>query len=677
MGNTKSKKIKQSADNQSEPYKTQLKKKCNKQLKLKVMSYNRKLEKDYAKNMDTVEVKFSQVQILQEYSPFKQLLIYLETTLGQSQKDWAILLFEVVHKDFSKRDPQKVLNQANQFVFEFQSCNTRVFNKMIKRATSQDKQSKTILNVNQQKGSLQDIPSFRNQTSGQQLSSDGLVEIEFCDNTTQIDPMIQQSILTTIENIKTYKNCYEKQDTLKLQLKIIYKQMKTQNHPLNTIRSLFTTIINEELKSKFQLLDMQMEVNNYGNKGDSFQTQIFRQNSKMRVSDREELDVNIKNFKKEMLHQLHSVIKEFITMYKFAMCIYYKLDYQSYRQSQALFKLSNINLSFFSVEHQFTLGEQYQPDEERKVNFKTGRSVSQKRRNIQRPHSKSERAKNFRDEEDRNQQQIKSKKTESDINPHESQKVTTPYEKTIKLMNEFEKINSLIKKKMILKYSWNKLQKEVFEYWKERNKNISKEKLLINEDTRLCLVSYIIIQSQCAEVFLLVKELEPFIDQNRIEDALPLATFQNAIQVIMKDYECLSKNSEDQNKRRFSAMSKSLSQNKPNVLQSHISKTSQGLYSQIDEYLKTVQELRRRNVTQVIPDQQSIDDEHFFFFKYNLSKKQSTFAQSAKGNNFCGYFSPDNQRKFSMINQKRKDSINRSPLGNISTSFDCPKRKCS
>lgn len=84
-------------------------------------------------------------------------------------------------------------------------------------------------------------------------------------------------------------------------------------------------------------------------------------------------------------------------------------------------------------------------------------------------------------------------------------------------------------------YVWQKLQKEVYDYWKDKNL-VKREKQILYEDSRLCLMAYVIVQAQLVDVYTSFLALNPFIDENRMEEALPMATIENAIQVIIKDF---------------------------------------------------------------------------------------------------------------------------------------------
>ena len=77
------------------------------------------------------------------------------------------------------------------------------------------------------------------------------------------------------------------------------------------------------------------------------------------------------------------------------------------------------------------------------------------------------------------------------------------------------------------------MQKEVIDFWNDKNTKIPESKLALSEDQRLCLMAYVIVQSQCADIYTSFLALNPFIDFNSMEEAVPLATVENAIQVIL------------------------------------------------------------------------------------------------------------------------------------------------
>jgi hypothetical protein len=85
----------------------------------------------------------------------------------------------------------------------------------------------------------------------------------------------------------------------------------------------------------------------------------------------------------------------------------------------------------------------------------------------------------------------KQKGTSSDS---QSKKVK-PYLKTITVLQQVERVIPLRKKKEIFIYSWKKLQKEVLDYWMDKNTKIPEHKLALCEDQRLCLMAYALVQS--------------------------------------------------------------------------------------------------------------------------------------------------------------------------------------
>ena len=85
-------------------------------------------------------------------------------------------------------------------------------------------------------------------------------------------------------------------------------------------------------------------------------------------------------------------------------------------------------------------------------------------------------------------------------------------------------------------YAWRKLQKEVNDFWRDKATKVPDHKLVLCEDHRLCLMAYVIVQSQCSDIYTSFLALNPFIDFNSMDEAVPMATIENAINVIIQDY---------------------------------------------------------------------------------------------------------------------------------------------
>ena len=47
-----------------------------------------------------------------------------------------------------------------------------------------------------------------------------------------------------------------------------------------------------------------------------------------------------------------------------------------------------------------------------------------------------------------------------------------PYAKTIKVLQQIEKVISMRKKRTIFMYAWKKLQKEVYDYWGDKSTQV-------------------------------------------------------------------------------------------------------------------------------------------------------------------------------------------------------------
>ena len=58
-------------------------------------------------------------------------------------------------------------------------------------------------------------------------------------------------------------------------------------------------------------------------------------------------------------------------------------------------------------------------------------------------------------------------------------------------------------------------------------------KLVLCEDHRLCIMAYVIVQSQCSDIYTSFLALNPFVDFNSMDEAVPMATIENAINVII------------------------------------------------------------------------------------------------------------------------------------------------
>ena len=87
-----------------------------------------------------------------------------------------------------------------------------------------------------------------------------------------------------------------------------------------------------------------------------------------------------------------------------------------------------------------------------------------------------------------------------------------PYQKSIKLLKEVRTITSLTKKKQLFNYVWNKIQQEVIDFWKGKPDIVHPRKLKMYEDTRLCVMAFIIIMSESPEIYTDFKALSPFIE---------------------------------------------------------------------------------------------------------------------------------------------------------------------
>lgn len=74
------------------------------------------------------------------------------------------------------------------------------------------------------------------------------------------------------------------------------------------------------------------------------------------------------------------------------------------------------------------------------------------------------------------------------------------------------------------------------DFWKDKATRVPDHKLVLCEDHRLCLMAYVIVQSQCSDIYTSFLALNPFVDFNSMDEAVPMATIENAINVIIQDY---------------------------------------------------------------------------------------------------------------------------------------------
>ncbi len=90
---------------------------------------------------------------------------------------------------------------------------------------------------------------------------------------------------------------------------------------------------------------------------------------------------------------------------------------------------------------------------------------------------------------------------------------------------------TLRRQKEAFHYVWKKVQDEVFTFYK--GKQHKPDKLRVDEENKLAIIAYIIVKSQNAKLFLTLNALLPFINQNIIEEAAPIITFESAFKAIL------------------------------------------------------------------------------------------------------------------------------------------------
>ena len=67
--------------------------------------------------------------------------------------------------------------------------------------------------------------------------------------------------------------------------------------------------------------------------------------------------------------------------------------------------------------------------------------------------------------------------------------------------------------------------------------SLNENKLILNEDSRLGIMAYLIVQSACAkEVLMKFKAVENFVNFELYEEAAPISTVETAFQIIMLEF---------------------------------------------------------------------------------------------------------------------------------------------
>jgi hypothetical protein len=104
-----------------------------------------------------------------------------------------------------------------------------------------------------------------------------------------------------------------------------------------------------------------------------------------------------------------------------------------------------------------------------------------------------------------------------------------PYASTLKVIKSIKNVPSLFNFKELIKYAWSKVGKEAERYWQGE---IPADKLVVSEDAKLMIISYLLVQSGCKRIFSLLIALQDFVNDKIYEECAPLATFESAIRVI-------------------------------------------------------------------------------------------------------------------------------------------------
>eukprot|EP00347_Sterkiella_histriomuscorum_P000939 403373947 len=396
------------------------------------------------------------------------------------------------------------------------------------------------------------------------------------------------------DKIKDFLKNTQDNDLFKRKLKIIQKHMKNRNHPLKVLIELFgdqlsivklnmNTMITSEFHSEYNksgikntfkvsdrlIEDTVMKQQRFNKILESVKTFILL--LKLTLVKFYQIDYN--SLRQGQKNYLDDQVKEMVLGYQISKVIMNAAS-EAFREDlielqNAMNIMSNVDLSFWEVCDQYHLNHKFylerkqikqggQPQillenmDDKAFEFQIVKRDANKSYNFPefgqyntqtRPSEKQMLQRKLIDslKEYPNQKQSK-----IDIDDQEPEKTiisgescskarSFPYQKCISLMKELEKVVSLKKKKVLIKYIWSKMQKEVYEYWKDYPGIVPLEKQMIFEDTRLMLMSYILVKSQCTDIIITFKALNPFISMHQQCDSMPMATVESAISAIIQD----------------------------------------------------------------------------------------------------------------------------------------------
>ncbi|CDW84849.1 UNKNOWN [Stylonychia lemnae] len=351
------------------------------------------------------------------------------------------------------------------------------------------------------------------------------------------------------DKIKTFLEKKETNDLFRRKIKIIKKHLRNTQHPLRILIDLFAVELHKVTLFKSTIISSDNHSSEYAKLGCK---------NVLKVSERLIEDQKSKQVK---FDKIIESVQTFIQLLRSAIIRFYQIDYNGLKLG-----VRNYFTDFYGVDDQYYLDAHLirekkklareQPIrvllsnlDEKSVQFQLIKYQVNKSQFNPESQNQSVPARQSEKNPMGRPRLLESLKDETEIyriednktvistvtNPKSSMPKPNPYQKSIKLLKELEKITSLRKKKSLIKYVWNKLQQEVYEYWKQHPDIVSLDKQKVFEDTRLCLMAYIITKSQCQDILVSFKALSPFIDQHQMKDSMPMATVESAIKVIIQD----------------------------------------------------------------------------------------------------------------------------------------------
>ena len=109
------------------------------------------------------------------------------------------------------------------------------------------------------------------------------------------------------------------------------------------------------------------------------------------------------------------------------------------------------------------------------------------------------------------------------------------YKSTIDVVSKTSCTRTLPQFNKAIKYAWCKIQTEITRYW--QNRKIKSEKVHLNEDARLSITAYVLVQAGVSSIVPQLYAMQDFINDQLYEECAPMTTLESAIKVVRFEFE--------------------------------------------------------------------------------------------------------------------------------------------